>query len=84
VEDFSFARRWRIPRMLRSKPKGMRRVDYWGLNGQAPELPAQLTEAQRKVLLPFAEKTGLWQFRTNPWELFGLPSNAEALRHFAK
>jgi hypothetical protein len=81
---FPFARRWRMRRMSRSKPKGMRKVDYWGLNGQAPELPAQLTETQRKVLLAFTEKAELWQFRTNLWELFGLPSDAEALRQFAK
>jgi hypothetical protein len=81
---FPLARRWRMRRMARSKPKQMLKVDYWGLNGPAPELPAQLTETQRRVLVAFTEKAELWQFRTNLWELFGLPVNAEALAQFAK
>ena len=80
---FPFIRRWQIRRMTQSKPKGIWKVDYWGLKGTAPEIPAHLTETQQRVLIALAEKAELWKFRTNLWELFGLPGEAEGIRRFA-
>jgi len=65
-----------------AKRKGREKIEYWGLEGAAPELPAQLTADQQAVLTAFAAKPALWEFRTNLWELFGLPDSAEALRAF--
>jgi hypothetical protein len=80
---FPFMRRRQIRKMTQNKPKGIRKVDYWGLKGTAPEIPARLTETQRKVLMTLGEKVELWKFRTNLWELFGLPGEAEGIRRFA-
>jgi hypothetical protein len=71
-----------LRRKLRKKPKGMLKVDYWGLEGAAPSIPAKLSETQRAVLTAFAAKAELWQFRTNLWELFGLPDSADGLHQF--
>jgi hypothetical protein len=78
---FPFLRRRTVRRLAQSKPKGIRKVDYWGLKGSAPELPAQLSEVQRQVLKAFAGKAELWMFRTNLWDLFGLPGTAAGLRN---
>ena len=65
-----------------AKRKGRETIEYWGLQGAAPELPAQLTADQQAVLTAFAARPALWEFRTNLWELFGLPDSAETLRAF--
>ncbi len=59
-----------------------RKIAYWGPEGAVPEIPAKLTGEQRSLLTAFAEKPVLWEFRTNLWELFGLPASAEELRQF--
>jgi hypothetical protein len=74
--------RWRLRRKMRSGPKGISQINYWGLEGASPALPKSLTDVQRKVLDAFARKTELWTFRTNLWELFALPSTADGLRQF--
>jgi hypothetical protein len=76
---------WLMRRKLRenaAKRRGTEKIDYWGLEGAAPILPAKLTGEQQAVLNSLAEKPIVWQFRTNLWELFGLPDNAEGLRQF--
>jgi hypothetical protein len=57
-----------------------RKIDYFGLTGEAPRLPATLTLAQRRALNACADKMPLWQFHTNLWELFGLPDSPEGIR----
>jgi hypothetical protein len=79
---FPFVMRWRMRRSMRRKPKGIRKIDYWGLQSPAPEIPQKLNEAQRIVLTAFVAKAELWQFRTNLWELFGLPDDAAGLGRF--
>ena len=79
---FPFVMRWRMRRRMRRKPKGIPKIDYWGLQGDAPEIPQKLNEAQRTVLTAFATKPELWQFRTNLWQLFGLPDDAAGLGRF--
>jgi hypothetical protein len=69
-------------RQSTAKRKGREKIEYWGLAGAAPEIPAKLTPDQQTVLAAFAAKPVLWEFRTNLWELFGLPDNAPALREF--
>jgi hypothetical protein len=71
-------------RMIRrkSKPKGIPKIRYSGLEGDAPEVPRKLSEAQERVLTALAGKTELWQFRTNLWQLFGLPDTPAELRRF--
>ncbi len=53
-----------------------------GLTGPQPELPAQLSSTQVRVLRAIAAKPELWQFQTNLWELFRLPTSAPALNAF--
>jgi hypothetical protein len=77
---FPFVMRWRVRRKMRSKLTGIQRVQYWGVQGAAPEIPKKLTETQRTVLTAFTAKSELWQFRTNLWELFNLPDTAAGLR----
>ncbi len=79
---FPFVMRWRMRRSMRRKPKGIPKIDYWGLQGDAPEIPEKLNEAQRTVLTAFVAKPELWQFRTNLWQLFGLPAAAAGLGRF--
>jgi hypothetical protein len=79
---FPFVMRWRVRRKLRGKQKGIRRIEYYGVQGAAPEIPRKLSEMQRTVLTAFAAKSELWEFRTNLWELFSLPDTAEGLRSF--
>jgi hypothetical protein len=64
--------------------KGVRNIEYWGLKGAAPTIPLKLNESQRVVLGEFAEKPGLWQFRTNLWALFGLPDDGAGLERFVR
>jgi len=76
---FPFFMRRKIRKLSSSKPKGIRRIDYWGLKGDPPAVPPTLTAAQRAVLTACAAKTALWQFRTNLWLLFDLPDSADGL-----
>jgi hypothetical protein len=79
---FPFIFRWKIRRAGRSKRKGIPMIKYWGLKGDAPEVSHKLSEAQERVLTALAAKTELWLFRTNLWELFGLPATPDELRQF--
>jgi hypothetical protein len=79
---FPIMLRWKLRKKRHAEPKGIRKIDYWGLEGSAPELPAKLTETQQNVLAVFVAKAELWKFRTNLWELYGLPASADALRQF--
>jgi hypothetical protein len=65
--------------LARQGAKGIRKIDYWDVKGSAPEMPAVFTSQQQAVLTACARKTGLWEFRTNLWELFGLPASAAEL-----
>lgn len=58
------------------------KMDYFGLTGAAPSVRAALTLAQRQTLNACADKMALWQFRTNLWDLFGLPDSPEGIRRF--
>ena len=73
-----------LRRRLRQKaePKGILKVEYSGLEGAAPSIPPRLSAAQRTILTAFAAHAALWEFRTNLWQLFGLPDNAEGLCRF--
>jgi hypothetical protein len=63
--------------------KGRREiVEYWGVKGGGPSVPERLTPEQREVLTAIANDTALWNFRTNLWALFELPSTAQGLREF--
>lgn len=64
--------------------KGVRNIEYWGLQGVAPTIPLKLNESQRVVLGELAAKTGLWQFRTNLWPLFGIPGDAAGLQQYVR
>lgn len=79
---FPFILRRKIRKAANSKPKGILKVDYWGLEGTAPSMPARLSETQVAILTALAAKGALWQFRTNLWELFGLPDSADGLQQF--
>lgn len=74
--------RRRMAKLAAEKPKGIAQIDYWGLDGPSPELPEKLNAMQRRVLSALASKDALWQFRTNLWQLFELPSEANALREW--
>jgi hypothetical protein len=80
---FPFVRNWQIRRM-RSKPKGMPKVEYRGLKGDAPLLPDRLNQAQQDVLTALADQPAMWKFRTNLWQLFGLPASADDLHRFVR
>ena len=77
--------RWHVRRraQLAEQTPGISKVDYWGLNGPAPELPQTLSGVQIQALQALAAKSKLWTFRTNLWQLFGLPDQPAALRKFA-
>lgn len=81
---FPPAARWLIHRRTSaaksSKPWGIERIDYWGLQGDTPDIPMRLDPLQSKVLRALASKPQLWSFRTNLWTLFELPDTAEALQ----
>lgn len=59
------------------------KIDYFGLHGDPPFIPANLTESQRAVLTACSRKDALWRFKTNLWSLFGLPDSSAGLRQFA-
>ncbi len=65
-----------------SQGKGRKRVNYFGLKGEAPVLPAQLSATQSEILRAIAGKAALWQFDTNVWDLFHLPATSEELARF--
>jgi hypothetical protein len=77
---FPFMARAAVRNAMKTKPNGVRKVEYWGLDGRAPEIPETLNHQQRTVLQAFAAKEELWAFRTNLWHLFGLPDNADGMR----
>jgi hypothetical protein len=79
---FPWLVRRRLKKLAKSR-KGREKIEYWGLKGEAPRIPAELSANQRRVLLACADKPELWQFHTNLWELFNLPNNAAELRAFA-
>lgn len=80
---FPPAARWLIRRRTSaaksSKPWGIERIDYWGLQGDSPDIPMRLDARQAEVLRALAAKPEVWSFRTNLWKLFELPDTAEAL-----
>ena len=53
------------------------------MEGAPPALPARLTAGQQSVPVTLADRTVVWEQRTNLWSLFGLPDTADALRRFA-
>jgi hypothetical protein len=65
-----------------SKPKGIPKIEYWGLEGDEPAIPAVLTVSQRAALTACAAKGALWEFRTNLWQLFHLPDTQDGLQRF--
>lgn len=77
--------RWRVTRQASraEEPQGIQKVDYWGLKGHCPEMPQTLSAVQIQTLQALAAKSQLWSFRTNLWQLFGLPDRPELLREFA-
>jgi len=79
---FPFVMRWQLRRTMNRKPKGIQQINYSRPEGSAPEIPQPLKESQRGLLTALAAKPELWQFRTNLWELFGLPASAAGLRQF--
>lgn len=56
------------------------RVEYWGLEGAAPEIPAKLSADQQTALTAPAEKSERWFNSTDLWGLFGLPDTPTDLR----
>jgi hypothetical protein len=80
---FPFLVRRKVRKLARTPPKGIPKIEYWGLKGDPPAIPRELTAAQRSVLSACASKEALWQFRTNLWQLFGLPGSADGLRRLA-
>lgn len=80
---FPFYFRWKIRRMAnRKRPDGIARINYWGVKGSEPDIPAPLTTEQAQLLRAIADEHKLWTFRTNLWSMFGLPESAESLRAF--
>lgn len=57
-------------------------IKYWGVKGDRPAIPTKLSGPQRTVLSAIASDAAVWSFRTNLWELFGLPQSARELRQF--
>jgi hypothetical protein len=79
---FPFLLRRKLRKVAEASGKRARKVEYWGLEGAAPEIPAKLTANQQTVLNALAEKSELWFNPTNLWALFGLPDAPETLREF--
>ena len=82
---FPFLFRWKMRRMakgMRAKPTGIEKIEFWGLEGNPPEMPMPLTAVQQRVLVALAQKPEVWIFRTNLWSLFTLPESAESLSAF--
>lgn len=81
---FPPAARWLIRRRISvatsGKPWGIERIDYWGLQGDNPDIPMRLDPLQAQVLRALASKPQLWSFHTNLWKLFDLPDTAEGLQ----
>jgi hypothetical protein len=81
---FPFLRRRQFKNAGKKKPRGMRKLEYWGVKGNAPELPEKLSDTQRTVLETLANQPVIWTFKTNLWTLFGLPDTPDGLRAFIK
>lgn len=79
---FPFLLRRKLRKAAEANAKRRRQVEYWGLEGEAPEIPTKLTADQQSALAAMADKAELWFDTTNLWTLFGLPDNAEELRRF--
>jgi len=82
---FPFLFRWKMRRMakgMKSKPTGIEKIEFWGIEGNPPEIPTPLTPLQQRVLAALAQKPEVWIFRTNLWSLFKLPESSESLRAF--
>ncbi|MBI2687565.1 MAG: hypothetical protein HYX27_14740 [Acidobacteria bacterium] len=79
---FPFLLRRHTRKQAGAKPPGIQKIEYWGLNGEAPQIPAPLNAMQRPVIEALASKEELWTFRTNLWTLFHLPDNAGQLREW--
>jgi len=73
-----------LERPLRRKPgaSGLTVASYWGLEGARPKIPERLTRRQRIALGALVENADVWTYRTNLWELFGLPDNRAAMKAF--
>jgi len=68
--------------MRRRDIKGLPVANYWGLQGNAPVIPHELTGRQKIALSALAGHPTLWHVRTNLWTLFGLPDTAAGLQRF--
>jgi tetratricopeptide (TPR) repeat protein len=79
---FPFLKRRQLRKMAQPYQDRIEKIDYLGIKGAMPEIPAKLTAEQRSVLRSFADKAVLWEFRTNLWELFGLPASGEEIRSY--
>jgi hypothetical protein len=79
---FPFLVRRKLRRAGEANAKRVKNIEYWGVDGAAPEIPAQLNADQKRVLEALCNKPGLWFHRTNLWQLFGLPESSAALRQF--
>jgi hypothetical protein len=79
---FPFLKRRQLRKMAQPNQNRIEKIDYRGLKGEMPEIPARLTTEQQSALNAFADKAVLWEFRTNLWELFGLPASADEIRGF--
>ena len=81
---FPFVVRRKLRKIAEAGAKRRMKVEYREIEGEAPEMPTRLTAQQQMVLESLAGKSELWFDITNLWELFGLPSTAEALREFIR
>jgi hypothetical protein len=73
-----------LKRRLKSPLKGIRKITYRGLTGDAPLLPSHLNQPQKDALAAVADQPAMWKFRTNLWQLFGLPDTADGLRRLVR
>jgi hypothetical protein len=74
--------RRKLRRNALSKRNRTETIKYWGVKGDRPVIPAQLTAPQTAVLSSLANDPAVWRFRTNLWDLFGLPATAAELAQF--
>lgn len=85
---FPPAARWMMHRKMGSHRKakqwGIERIDYWGLQGDNPDVSMRLDPRQAQVLRALADKPEVWSFHTNLWKLFDLPDTAGDLRQLVE
>jgi hypothetical protein len=63
--------RRKIRKAMKAGAKRVRKIEYWGVEGAAPELPVRLRVDQKRALEALANKPEVWFHRTNLWTLFG-------------